>query len=550
MINSLYLGNFKAFAETQKIPVKPITLIFGANSAGKSSIIHSLALVHEALRTGELDLFRTDLGGSSIDLGGFRQYIHKRQANRRMDWRITLNTAKFNVRLKELLEPGSEITAGVTIGMPLDDMDQPLPKVSPQIFSYKLESDGNTLLRMSRRPAGHLALDLLTHKHPVIQRIIKALLEGFTTTGKITEEDLTRLKDPIAEIIANLRAPMGAFFPKGLKDHRTEEEGEARQLSLFPVSKGYRQEDLARALHFFLPRTLDELIRELNSQLQSEINRLQYLGPLRSYPPRHFAFAEHEDINWYAGGGYAWDVVRRNHEVRSKVNTWLGDKEKLSKPYELSIRNLHTVDEIGIEYEKLSDEYIEEMLKELHDGDGWDHQHSIDFIENVFEKLKAAEVNFSDIQELVLIDRRTDTQVSHRDVGIGVSQVLPVLVSGYASKNKIIAIEQPEIHLHPKLQAELGDLFINSALGDNQNTFLLETHSEHLLLRIMRRMRETDKGKLPDGVKPVSPEDVMVLFVEPDKTQSIIRQMPLNERGELVKAWPGGFFEEGLREVF
>ncbi|MCG7852273.1 MAG: AAA family ATPase, partial [Methanosarcinaceae archaeon] len=108
MINSLYIGNFKAFAETQKIPVKPITLIFGANSAGKSSIIHSMALVHEALRTGELDLFRTELGGSSIDLGGFRQYIHRRQANRRMDWRLTLDTSKFQGRLKELLEPVSE----------------------------------------------------------------------------------------------------------------------------------------------------------------------------------------------------------------------------------------------------------------------------------------------------------------------------------------------------------------------------------------------------------------------------------------------------------
>ena len=60
---------------------------------------------------------------------------------------------------------------------------------------------------------------------------------------------------------------------------------------------------------------------------------------------------------------------------------------------------------------------------------------------------------------------------------LGVSQILPVLVHAYASQRKLIAIEQPEIHIHPKLQAELGDVFIESALGDNQNTFLLETHS-------------------------------------------------------------------------
>ena len=109
------------------------------------------------------------------------------------------------------------------------------------------------------------------------------------------------------------------------------------------------------------------------------------------------------------------------------------------------------------------------------------------------------------LQDLVLIDKRSGTPVSHRDVGIGVSQVLPVLVSAYASSGKLIAIEQPEIHLHPGLQAELGDVVIESALGDAGNGFLIETHSEHLLLRIMRRMRQTADGELPEGVPAVRP---------------------------------------------
>ena len=553
MINSLHLGNFKAFAETQKIPVKPITLIFGANSAGKSSIIHSLALAHEAIRTGELDLFRTDLGGSSIDLGGFRQYIHRRQANRRMDWRLTLNTTKFQGRLKELLKPINEITAGVTIGMPLDDMDQPLPGASPQIFSYELESDGKTLLRMSRRPAGHLALDLLPYRHPVLQRIIKALLESSTTTGKITDKDVDGLEMPIAEIIANLRAPMGAFFPKGLKDHSREEEGEARQLSFFPVSKGYRQEDLAKALRFYLPRTLDELIRELNSQLQSEINRLQYLGPLRSYPPRHFAFAEHEDINWYAGGGYAWDVVRRNQEIRKRVNSWLGDEEKLSTPYELSTKNLLTIDDLDAEYEKIIEKIEKAFVEEDWTAFGVEEGVQGDLfgeVYNALSKMKKSESNLSGIQELVLLDRRTDTQVSHRDVGIGVSQLLPVLVAAYASHQKIIAIEQPGIHLHPALKAEIGDLFIASALGENKNTFLIETHSEHLILRILRRIRETTDGELPADATPITPEQLAVLYVQPGKEGSKVINIPVNENGEFDRPWPQGFFAERAKELF
>jgi predicted ATPase len=127
--------------------------------------------------------------------------------------------------------------------------------------------------------------------------------------------------------------------------------------------------------------------------------------------------------------------------------------------------------------------------------------------------------------------------------------VLPVLVQAFAAEEQIIAIEQPELHLHPALQSELGDVFIESALGPRRNKFLLESHSEHLLLRIMRRMRETHNGALPDGARPVTPNDVAVLYVEPVGTRSIVREMPLNERGELIKDWPGGFFEEGLREV-
>jgi len=131
----------------------------------------------------------------------------------------------------------------------------------------------------------------------------------------------------------------------------------------------------------------------------------------------------------------------------------------------------------------------------------------------------------------------------------GVSQLLPAVVLALDAKREIVAIEQPELHLHPALQAKLGDLFIESALGERKNTLILETHSEHLILRVMRRMRETFKGALPDGRPPVRPSDVAVLYVERDGERSVVRDMPLNERGELIKGWPGGFFEEALSEM-
>ena len=56
----------------------------------------------------------------------------------------------------------------------------------------------------------------------------------------------------------------------------------------------------------------------------------------------------------------------------------------------------------------------------------------------------------------------------------GISQVLPVLVAAYGSDSRIHAIEQPELHFHPKLQADLADVFIESALGPQKNTFIFE----------------------------------------------------------------------------
>jgi hypothetical protein len=271
--------------------------------------------------------------------------------------------------------------------------------------------------------------------------------------------------------------------------------------------------------------------------------------------------------------------------VRKLVNAWLGDVGRLKTPYELEVRDLLPAPTVAGDLPprigKALHDLTAALLARLH-GEG--QPELIALADEVSERLGELDPKDPDarvpeiealvaatadadrlserwteeiidsrpetLQDLILIDKRTGTPVSHRDVGIGVSQVLPVLVAAYASKGKLLAIEQPEIHLHPALQAELGDVFLTAALGGAANALLIETHSEHLLLRVMRRMRETQDGTLPKGLPGVGPDDVMVLFVEPDGPKSIIREMPLNERGELVKAWPGGFFEEGLREIF
>lgn len=565
-LHALHVGNFKAFAETQRIPLKPITLVFGPNSAGKSSFIHSLALAHEAQfgrdkrGRARLDVHHTEVGGSAIDLGGFRQFVHRGQLRKGVEWGAEITVAGLDEdrrfrQLAQLLQPVHRVRLNLFLGIELDDQDRPKAGAEPRVEAAEILADGEELLRMSRRRGTNetqgdtLRVDRLASDHPVFRQLIAAIIETNTTSQEMRSEDVEGANAAIADLLPTLLVRVEQFFPSGVDAPSTEGAEPSAAQMLFALSKGNRQEDLAQAVRFLLPRTLNDLVKGLAEIFSGELKQLQYLGPLRSFPPRHLAFAESEDSNWYAGGGYAWDVVRRNDVVRAAVNGWLGS-DKLRTPYELVVRSLVAVDDLQAPIEAGLEDAGSDGLSIDHDpGDGPYPvmEDSTLYAEAAIQAIENSSIER--IRELVLLDKRSNTVVTHRDVGIGISQVLPVLVMAYGSSGKLLAMEQPEIHLHPALQAELGDVFIESALGERKNTFILETHSEHLILRLMRRMRESFNGK-DTGLPSLAPKDISVLYVEPDGTRSIVREMPLNELGELVKSWPGGFFEEGLREQF
>lgn len=566
-LQALRVGNFKAFADTQRIPIKPITLIFGPNSAGKSSFIHSLALAHEAQFGREkrslarLDVHHTDVGGSAIDLGGFRQYVHRGQLNKRVEWGAELKVyalaADKDQRLAQLLASVETVALNIALGIELDDQDRPRNGAAPRVDAIEVTGDGAELLKMSSRRAdgqgSSLRLDRIASDHPVFRQVLKAIVESATTSEEMRPEDFEGANEAIAALLPDLLIRVDQFFPTAVDLPKAEGAELSPVSMLFPVSKGNRKEDIAQAVRFYLPRTLNDLIKGLADTLAAELKQLQYLGPLRSFPPRHLAFAEHEDANWYAGGGYAWDVVRRDDAVREAVNGWLGS-DKLKTPYKLVVRSLVAADQLkdplagGLE--AIADDEDAMFLGSV-DKDGFvmNHYPPRDDARPFFQDVDASAevlskaVESSDIdriRELVLVDQRTSTVVTHRDVGIGISQVLPVLVMAYGSQGKLLAMEQPEIHLHPALQAELADVFIEAALGPRKNTFILETHSEHLILRLMRRIRE---GK-------VSSDDIGVVFVEPLARGSRFLDLRIDEEGDFIDEWPGGFFEESFHEKF
>jgi hypothetical protein len=128
-----------------------------------------------------------------------------------------------------------------------------------------------------------------------------------------------------------------------------------------------------------------------------------------------------------------------------------------------------------------------------------------------------------------MLTDKNGIEVSIKDTGFGISQLLPVLIQGYTcTPGTILILEQPEIHLHPKAQADLGDLLI--AISKRGVRLLIETHSEHLLLRIQKRIAEnffTDN-------KTLSPNDVSLCFIEAGKEGSKVYNIQLGETGQYL----------------
>ena len=134
-----------------------------------------------------------------------------------------------------------------------------------------------------------------------------------------------------------------------------------------------------------------------------------------------------------------------------------------------------------------------------------------------------------------------------QDVGSGLSYMMPVLTSLW--RHKFSIIEQPELHLHPKAQCEMGDVFISAY--NKGSIAVVESHSEHLLLRILRRIRETTRGvTIPKELK-LKAEDVSIYYFDPvAEGHTVVRKIRVDRHGELLDLWPGGFFSERDSELF
>jgi predicted ATPase len=136
----------------------------------------------------------------------------------------------------------------------------------------------------------------------------------------------------------------------------------------------------------------------------------------------------------------------------------------------------------------------------------------------------------------------TGTFVNIKDVGQGMSQALPIVTRAFlpTAKETVIIIEQPELHLHPAAHGELGELFVTSVNEDSNKKYLIETHSQNLVLRIRSLVAS---GNIPA-------EDVKIYFVDFDQEECVssLKRIDLDEKGN-VSFWPDDIFNESFEEA-
>jgi predicted ATPase len=149
------------------------------------------------------------------------------------------------------------------------------------------------------------------------------------------------------------------------------------------------------------------------------------------------------------------------------------------------------------------------------------------------------------IKDISLWDLSSNLKVMSSDVGVGISQLMPLVIASLTRQKGLVACEQPELHVHPRIQVAIGDLLTQA---NDKASFLIETHSEHLILRLRKRVRQTTDEELPAGLKPVDKDDISIVYLEPSENGVTARRIKLDEDGEFMSKWPQGFFSERREE--
>jgi hypothetical protein len=434
MFTQLRIQNFKAWKDTGNIRLAPLTVFFGPNSSGKTSLLQFLLLLKQTAQSPDRKQV-LNFGGSHsyIDFGGW-----------------------------------SEVVFGGD---------------SPRALCFEFTWEVPSAPRAEDRERGALDGALMSFGAEI----------GPTTSAPIS----------VREFLYKVsQLPALAPFWVGMR-HNPEANSYELSSSLRLVRSKSNLAVSAPGRFYGLPKALaTSVVGDLEFQLEQQLDSTRYLGPLRQASNR---------------------LYRWSGEAPADVG-FLGENT-VAALLAAQMRVLRLAEGERIHFGELLARWLVRM----------------GLLES-FE-VKSVESEAS-LYRVMVRTPGSPRQVNLPDVGFGVSQVLPVLVQLlYAERDSTLVFEQPELHLHPRVQSELADLFIETIEMRQEERprgiqCVVESHSEHFLRRIQRRIAE--------GV--LASQQTALYFCKPGPDGSTIEELKLDEYGN-ISNWPENFFGDEVGDL-
>ena len=603
LITAVEIENFKGIGRPVRIELRPITLLFGRNSAGKSTVLHALCYAHEILSHRKVDARKTRLGGDQIDLGGFRRFVHGHDLKRSVRLRFELN-----LRDRELPElagarriasyPGEVDLGNIQTGWIELTVRWSAERNEPILSGYEVGVDGEIVGRITAS-AGDAEPELSANlEHPMLdyycregtvaelEASIKAQRDALAKMAR-AESQASEKVAPSPEIGRVRETSDPQSFGETLHHMPVRQAGSSSALALpslghhldMELEEGddheYQQGEYQEICY-----SVSALLVGIGGLLRDALARYRYVGPLRDLHPAASGDRGRSVSRRWADGSAAWDLLNRHARTGidtylddwiargpirpyliADVSKWLSQEDRLDTGYALRVRSdvrlsggsplVSVLNRELRQYRgilgEMSAQRVGQSLEEICGKSPHDILKAApsDELAALADEIADAPVQ----QEVQLQTVGSKLPVRTSDVGVGISQILPVVVAALdPDRPSITAIEQPELHVHPRLQVELGDLFAQGV--DQGGAFLVETHSEHLMLRLLRRIEETSSKELPEGKPALKPDQVSVVYVEQVDGEVRATRLRIDETGEFIDRWPQGFFDERGDELF
>ena len=450
MFKHLKIQNFKAWKDTGKIEMAPISLFFGANSSGKSSIGQFLMMLKQTVESPDRKaVFYPGGKNSAAQLGSYQEMVFNRNASHKIAF-------EYRWSLRDTLE-----------------IEDP---VSGQSFSRE---DLAFYAEVGLKKTGQASKDL---NAPGLNHLKYELTKSDEITLSITMDHKAKTK-------SEYKVEADKYVLKR-KQGRVWSPGAPVRFYGFP--------DEVVAYH-----QNADFVQALNLRHEKLFSSLFYLGPLRTRTERLYSWSgsEPESVGYEGENTIAAILSARNRKIS------LGYKQRTRPLQEIiasELKNMGLIETFAVNpISKKRQEY-----------------------------------------EVKVRTKGSKDSVDLPDVGFGISQVLPVLVQCfYAPPGSIIVMEQPEIHLHPRAQSALADVMID-VINSRENgadrniQLVIETHSEHFLRRLQRRIAENDLPK----------DKVSAYFANVTKTPPTLDPLEINLFGN-IRNWPENFFGDEMEDV-